>query len=550
MIEEIEIHGVGGIRSAELAFNGDFIVITGESGAGKSSLVRALEFIAGRRAQLNYIHTQEDSCEVRVVMTSPLIKGIAEKYQPQEQTLIARRVFSRSGKGKAYLQEQTVPLATLSHAMETNIVIQSQFAQLSLLDPLKQLELVDSCGGEELKNTLLELEKTFTDALAAEKEIFAVKKRRRESEKRFNDAPAVMRQVKSLGLTPESEAEWERELREIEKNEDTERAMRLIAEKLNGSECGILDQLEGVAAEIRALGSNKVSRWQDAVEKTLCSAQELFNVTEEICRGFTSAEEYETARDRLEKKTGALRKIKRTLNIASTAELMEYINEAEGELAWLNDSLTELDELEKKARSLRRETTRLAIEVRTQRKNAAQKLAAAVNAQLEGLGMGYANFGIEIEPLDKVRANGAENAVFTLTLPDGKPLPVGKNASGGELSRILIALQLTAGDDKIPGTLVFDEVEAGLGGKTALFAGEKLRELSKRCRTILITHQASIAAMADQHFVVRRSGDNTEIFEVSGEARASEIARMLSGDENSREAMEHARALLENNGEK
>ena len=105
-------------------------------------------------------------------------------------------------------------------------------------------------------------------------------------------------------------------------------------------------------------------------------------------------------------------------------------------------------------------------------------------------------------------------------------------------------MQLSAGDDKLPGTLVFDEVEAGLGGKTALLAGYKLRELSKRCRTILITHQATIAAMADQHFVVKRTGDDTEISEVAGEAREREIARMLSGDEESREALEHARALL------
>ena len=158
--------------------------------------------------------------------------------------------------------------------------------------------------------------------------------------------------------------------------------------------------------------------------------------------------------------------------------------------------------------------------------------------------MEYAEFGIEIEPLDRVRANGAENVCFTLALPEQKPLPVGKNASGGELSRILIAVQLSAGDDKLPGTLVFDEVEAGLGGKTALLAGYKLRELSKRCRTILITHQATIAAMADQHFVVKRTGDDTEISEVAGEAREREIARMLSGDEESKKALEHARALL------
>ena len=124
------------------------------------------------------------------------------------------------------------------------------------------------------------------------------------------------------------------------------------------------------------------------------------------------------------------------------------------------------------------------------------------------------------------------------------PLPVGKTASGGELSRILIALQLSLGDEQLPGTLVFDEVEAGLGGKTALLAGQKLRELSERCRTILITHEAAIASMADQHFLVRRFGNETTVTEVSDTEREKEIARMLAGDDNSPEALEHARSLL------
>ena len=548
MIEELEIHGIGGIREASLNFGGDFIVITGESGAGKSSLVRALEFIAGRRAQLNHIHTLEESCEVRAVMTSEPIPGISEKCQPQEKMLIARRTFARSGKGKATLQEQTVPLTILAHAMETNIVIQSQFAQLGLLDPLKQLELVDSCGGEELKRALAELESAFTSALSTEKEIFALKKRRKESESRFDDAPSVIRQIKTLELTEESEAEWEKELREIERNEASQRSLRLIAEKMNNAEGGLLDQFEKITKNLSGYAAGEDKRWHNAIEKTLSGAQELSNLIAEACRGGISAEETEEAKDRIEKKLGMLRKMKRTLNIQSAAALIAYAKEAGQELEWLSDSHKKLEELEKRAQALRRETSRLAIEVRALRKESAKELAAKVNGHLNGLGMEYAAFNIEIEPLDRVRSTGAENAIFTLALPDQKPLPVGTNASGGELSRILIALQLSVGDDKLPGTLVFDEVEAGLGGKTALLAGCKLRQLAKRCRTVLITHQATIAAMADQHFVVKREGENTEITEVSGEAREREIARMLSGDESSYEALEHAKALLENSG--
>lgn len=542
MIEELEIHGVGGIRDASLKFSGDFIVITGESGAGKSSLVRALEFISGRRAQINQIHSQEQSCEVQAVMSSEQIPGIADRCQPQDGTLIARRTFSRSGKGRCMLQEQTTPLTILGHAMESNVVIQSQFAQLSLIDPLRQLELVDSCGGGELKRALAELEAAFTAALATEKEILTLKKRRAEGEKRFENAPAIIRQAAQIGLTESCESEWENELREIERRENSAKAVRGVAEKMNGAEGGLLDQLEKVARSLHGLASSD-TRWLEAIEKTLTGAQELSNLLNEACRGADEGS-CEEAKERLERKTGVLRKMKRLLNLPTSAALLEYTREAGTELEWMKQSISELDALEKRSQELRRETSRLAIEVRGLRKESALQLSERVNGHLGELGMEHSLFNIEIEPLDRVRSTGAENAVFTLALPDQQPLPVGKNASGGELSRILIALQLSVGDDKLPGTLVFDEVEAGLGGRTALLAGGKLRQLSRRCRTILITHQASIAAMADQHFVVIRTGDDTEITAVEGEAREREIARMLSGDEDSPEALEHAKALL------
>lgn len=543
MLEELSIRGIGGIKSASLAFGGEFIVITGESGAGKSSLVRALEFISGRRAQVNHIRSADDSCEAEAVLTSAHIDGLEERYQPQENSLIARRTFSRSGKGRCSLQGQNAPLTVLVKAMERNIVIQSQFAQLGLLEPARQLELVDSCGGTETAALLAELDETFNAALSAEKKIVSIKKRRREIEKRCEGAPDIIRQVSALKLEDESERLWKAELAKIDAEEAVMRAMRAAAIQMNDPEHGLLDRIESTAKNVYAAAGQDSEKWRPAIEKMLSGAQEFSSMLAAECRASDGADA-EEAKENLENKIGTLRRIKRTLSLPDAAAVVEYAKTAAEELEWLKNSREELDAAEKEAARLRRETSRLAMELRARRKESAAALAASVNGNLRELGMEYAEFGIEIEPLDRVRANGAENVCFTLALPEQKPLPVGKNASGGELSRILIAVQLSVGDDKLPGTLVFDEVEAGLGGKTALLAGCKLRELSKRCRTILITHQATIAAMAGQHFVVKRSGDDTEISEVAGEAREREIARMLSGDEDSKEALEHARALL------
>lgn len=546
MLEELRVHGVGGIRNAELTFADGFNVITGESGAGKSSLVRALEFISGKRAQTNHIHALEDASDVTVVLSADRIEGLGDDYQPQDGCLIARRIFSRSGKGRCLLQDQPAPLSALIMAMGKEIVIQSQFAQLELLDPAKQLELVDSCGGESLAKTKNELAAAFTEAMSLERTVVETKKKRAQIEERFQGCEAVIAQVRSLKLEPDSENLWEKELSELEKRASAIDALQSLGEEFNGGAAGdgLLSQLENVCKAIYATVRDNVPTLRENCEKMLTAAQEVSGILQRECGSKNERDNIEEARDRLEHKIGLLRKIKRTLSIQTCAGVLQYSEEAAKETEWLKSGWTELQKMEESASLKRRETSRLAVELRALRKESAAKLAATVNSHLNELAMEYAEFEIRIDELDKVRSNGAENAVFTLRLPDQEPLPVGKTASGGELSRILIALQMSLGDDKLPGTLIFDEVEAGLGGRTALLAGCKLRELSRRCRTVLITHEATIAAMADKHFLVKRSGEETDISEIAGAEREREIARMLAGDETSREALEHAKALL------
>lgn len=548
MIEELRVRGVGGIKDARMTLNGNFIVITGESGSGKSSLVRALEFITGKRAQASLIHTASDISDVQLLIATDGAQGLHEEYLPQDGMLVARRTFDKSGRGKCLLQDSIIPLSTLSRIMEKEIVIQSQFAQLGLLDPQKQLELVDSSGGETLAEAKKEMETTFNLALKLERRIHAIKKERQEVENRFHNAEGALRQLRALEYTAGSQREWERELAELESKTKRIKLLNEIAERYIGGVVGggVLEELEKICRDLYVACPGDMTKWEPPVEKLLSAAQELKSVLQAEGRGAQGAESIEEAKEQLEKKLGVARKLRRELNLAPNSSLSEYAAEAIARLEWLRTSRDEVDGLEEEAALLRKKTTELAINLRLLRKKAAASLAVEVNNHLNDMAMEQARFEITIENLDKVRANGAESASFTLALPDQKALPVGKTASGGELSRILIALQLTSGDDNLPGTLVFDEVEAGLGGRTAVLAGEKLRELSARCRTVLITHEAAIAAMADQHFLVSRLDDETEITEITGAEREKEIARMLAGDESSAEALKHAKFLLSN----
>ena len=193
---------------------------------------------------------------------------------------------------------------------------------------------------------------------------------------------------------------------------------------------------------------------------------------------------------------------------------------------------------------MRREASQLALGIRAGRKEAAETLEKSVNALFKDLAMDGIGFAIRFSELPKLRRDGADEVEFEL-FTDKRSGRVDKIASGGELSRLLLALQLSLPDEWLPPTLVFDEVEAGLGGRAAVLSGLKLRELSRRCQVILVTHEASIAALGDCHYVVRKQDGESRVFRAEGEERVQELARMLSGNSGLPEAREHARRLLE-----
>ena len=224
-------------------------------------------------------------------------------------------------------------------------------------------------------------------------------------------------------------------------------------------------------------------------------------------------------------------------------------------LEWLENSFNELEDLSKQALSLKKEANALALNLRSKRRQAAHELEAAVNNILKDLAMGGSEFKVNFKELNKLRRTGADEIEFMLS-SSARTGRIDKIASGGELSRLLLALQLSLSqasqsldlnlNNFLPQTLVFDEIEAGLGGKAAVLSGLKLKELSERCQVILVTHEASIAALGDAHINITRDNSTglTVIKNISGDERVREIARMLSGDPDLNEAQEHARRLL------
>ena len=548
MLSELMVTNVGGIREASLNFKGNFIAITGESGAGKSSLVRALELVSGKRAQTSIIRAGVEEAEVRAAleMDAPLA-SLPDDLQPQEGFILIKRVVSAAGRAKTYLQEKPVPLNTLSGALSKVIAIQSQFAQLELLEPDQQAELLDNSGGDPLRSIRSNLSQAVSLALGNERDLLEITRRRREIESRYQEGESFLEKFGRMGIRPGCESEWETDMNRLSEQLKSQGRVRLIHDMLTGGNSG-----EGLAFAIEQFchearqSLDEIPMLEGSIERLLLSSQEI----EIGLKGVYSAEREQSLQEeqeKLEKRLGALKKLMRYAKVDNAEDLVDFAERMRAELEWLRDSRETLARLQERSASLKKEVSILALSLRESRKEAAKKLEMAVNTSLQALAMEGLRFGVSLKPLEKVRQSGADSIAFYLT--DDKFLegPVSKIASGGELSRILLALQAAASDEMLPQTLVFDEVEAGLGGRSAFLAGQTLRELSRRCQVILITHEASIASLADQHFRVERDGDVSRVLEVEGIQRERELARMLAGDPNDPEAGGLARSLLEAN---
>lgn len=545
MLEELTLWNVGGVSRCHIPLKSGLTVITGESGTGKSSIVRAIELIAGKRASSSMVRGGEEEAGAEAIFSTDVrFPELDDNVNPSEKALFAKRTISTGGRGRAMLQGNQLPLGSYTQAVSRLLHIQSQFAQMELLDTEKQLDMVDSCGGAEIAQLLSSLQSVFDRARQYEREYRSLSDRRAEIEKKYTNANEVIPLVRKVRPEPGLEAALEAQISELKRQKAQKDKARQSLDRLTGglSEQGLLDDLKNITESLLLILPDEERA--EAAEMLRDSIHAVSGFADDVQRSVSINSDEVQEMDRLEARMGALRRLKRMTSASSEEELLAYCTEAEAELGWLEESYGQLEAASDKAKELRREASQLAISIRQSRRAAADILERGVNLLLGDLGMGDITFSINLNELPKLRRNGADEAEFTLST-DKRSGRVEKIASGGELSRLLLALQLALPDEWLPPTLVFDEVEAGLGGKAAVLSGMKLKELSRKCQVILVTHEASIAALGDSHIVVRREGGESYAETVSGEGRKREIARMLSGSPDLEEALDHAERLLE-----
>jgi len=563
VLRELYIRHVGGIQEARLAFRGNFTIISGESGAGKSSAVRALELLCGKRGSGEMILKGEEELEVEALfenLPSRLREGEAlkdfEKDLAEEEYLILSRRTRKNGRSRGLVHSRTVPLGKLSEITGTLLSIQSQHAQLDLLQRERQMHFLDFYGGAPLLGFRNDLEDCIRESIAFEKNIRSLSEKREAFSRILKKQESLVARAEEAKFGPESESEWNQDLELLSQEEALVQHIQTLNGIFSGEEDSsrdILSLLERGSREIppqteEILGKERAERYRTLLDTSLESLGALSALLGGLLLEFHE-EDLLRRMELLDARLELLRDLKNTFGPLSGKDLFEAFQEMRRELQWYYESQEELRGLLERRTEVHGKTKQVARELRRERQKAATELRAVVEEVLRELGMGDTFFSVLFEPRSTIRKTGAEEVVFSIARGEQNFSPLEEIASGGELSRILLALHVACPEGMLPPVLIFDEVEAGLGGESALLAGRLLKKISLSFQVILITHEASIAAMGDQHILVSREGENTVFRELSPEGRVGELARMLSGNSRNLKALEHARALLLEQGQ-
>lgn len=562
MLEELEIHNLGPIRSALIAPAGGMTAITGETGAGKSMLLSAIRLISGGPSDGGRVSVGASEAwaqGVFEVASSPAAVAVAHEsgFEPEDGELFLSRKVPASGRSRSMLSGRSVPRSVLGSIAAELVTIHGQADQLRIASSVRQREFLDRYAGDDV-------------ALAAYGKAWNALRAMDERLERLSSQESSMRQ----------QADYLRE--------SIERINRIDPQPGEMAELRARrDRIEN-AAEIaegvnRALSALDASQVVDDVESS--SATDLIDRASQALRAIHVDDVFSELADRLDSISTDLSDVVFTLSGEVDNDLgMEDLDAINGRIhelddlirrwgpelsdviAWRDQAVFDLEDLDaspEKVSQLQAEREKLfgealkaARAVSKRRVAAAKELAAKVTAELESLAMSGSKLEIRVSEREHLDASGADGIDFLFTPFPGSPqMPMGKSASGGELSRLMLALELVAAEKHVvaggsvpPMTFIFDEVDAGVGGKTAVELGARLAKLAQSAQVIVVTHLPQVASWADEQYVVAKGETDsgsiaTTINQVRGEARVHEIARMLSGSE-SEASLEHAEELL------
>jgi DNA repair protein RecN (Recombination protein N) len=535
MLRRLRIENLVLIQEAELSFVPGLNAITGETGAGKTILAQAIGLLLGAKGDAGYIGANGTEAYIEAELDLPAglleedeLSALAElRPEDEEGLVVARRVFA-DGRTRAYAWGRGAAREDLAAAGERLIAMSGQFEQRRLARPGYQLDVLDSyIGGEQLR-LRAELRLAWRELTAA---------RRRNEELRHGAAAADARlaELRALvedtaGLEPDAEeslrGDRERLRHVTELADGTAGAAEALAPDEGEGAAGLVGSAERTIAPLEQLAP-ELARAGDELRDVELRLRE----TASELRGFLTTLEAEPGRlEQIEAGLDRIAEAKRRFRAQSYDELLARAAEAKAELEAIDDGFDPAAAAAEALAAAERKAHRVAEELRAARREAAPRFAEEVARELVGVGLGEGEFVAELR--ERVSGQtGFDEVAFLVRPNSGLPLaPVAETASGGELSRIALAIAAVAGGE----TMVFDEIDAGIGGETAHRVADTLRRLAERAQVVTITHLPQIASVADRHFRVEKiAGDptHTRINLLNDAGRRDELQRMLGGRE-------------------
>jgi DNA repair protein RecN (Recombination protein N) len=530
MLRRLRIENLVLIREAELELAPGLNAITGETGAGKTILAQAFGLLLGAKGDDSYVGAAGEEAYVEAELDLPEeLEELGELRPGDEDALVvSRRVFA-DGRTRAYAWGRAAAREDLAAAVERVVGMSGQFQQRRLARPSYQLEVLDRFCGEEQLARRAAARAAFRDMRAAQ---------RRHDELTANAALVEARLAELRALVEDTDG---MEPGEEERLRTERERHRHVAELASGAaaaaEALAPDEGEG-ASGLVAVAERSVAPLERLAPELQRVGDELRDVelrlreTASDLHAFLASLDAEPGRlEQLEAELDRIAEAKRRFRCTTYEELLERREEAQAELSALDGGLDPAEVAAGELAEAEARVQALALELRAERNAAAPAFADAVASELHGVGMGEGEFLCEVHERDELGSTGGDDAVFLVRPNAGLPFaPVAETASGGELSRIALAIAAVAGGD----TLVFDEIDAGIGGATAHAVGGLLRRLAEHAQVVTITHLPQIAALADRHFRVEKTpGDptHTRIEQLGDEERKAELERMLGGQE-------------------
>lgn len=539
MLEHLHIRNVALIKESEISFGDGLNILTGETGAGKSMIIDSLQFALGGRAGKDFLRHGEKQAVVEAlfsVQSQALTEKLAENgIAPEEDgTLLITRTLSEAGKSVCRINGSTVTVGMLKEIAEDMIDIYGQHEHQSLLNPVKHIRLLDRfCGAgfgeamEEYKNSrqrLKELEKQLAILIGDES----------QREQRMD---MLLFQKEEIEAAELREGEEDALLEQKKRLSSMERLIRLTGESITllydgddraPSAC---DQLGDALAKLQ-----EAAEYDAALSPLADALADGYAAVEDCARELKRETEKQEADpeelERIEERLQLFYKLKRKYG-GSIEAVLEFYEKAVQELEFLSNSSEKAAELSAKKAEEEKRLSALAETLTARRRATAEQVEEQIETALHDMEMKHARFHIQIEEKADWGADGKDKVEFLISANAGEPLkPLAKIASGGEMSRVMLALKTVLVDADEIGTFIFDEIDTGVSGRTARRVGEKMRFLGGKRQLLCITHLPQIAAMADNHFLIEKESDAgetvTRVTALDEEGAVREVARLMN----------------------